>query len=593
VPNSAAATVAALLLGDGAAGATIRTGDIHFSSTATDASWSADGSRIAFVDSSGNIATARPDGSDVQVLTTTNTAVKRADPAWTDGGEVIAFAERGKDGVWRLESIAARADGIGAPARMENPYLDGSTTHNHSPSSAYIPPAGPSRGVDLVAYEHDAASGPQVWIVDNNQRDPGSVKLLDGAQPALSPNGASLAYVGKNGQLYVTSVAKPKTSTATQVTFGLTGVTHPIWSPDGSRIAFGTATNVESVSAQVAAGTKANPVTVASTKAGVPTYVPTMTDSIDRFTGTDPIADSIAVSQQIWNLTNLKINIPSQSYFSPPTVVTLISTADPSALASVGRFASTGPVLFTDGKTLDPRTATEIKRALGKPNDPGETLTVQLFGGTDVISNAVEQAAGALGYHVSRMPAAKPSMSGAEVLVASDTDVAVTGNLAQLSTNFNVILLHGSALSAAQRTILSAEQALWRGQKMPVYELGTDAATAVQSWSSGKPALKVIKLATDPIDEALALAPSYDSRISIVATGDWKSILLANVTGSVVLVLPTGTSLPASATTWLHRNSPSISSVYAFGSTSAVPDATLTTIAAAISGPAGYTKVAS
>ena len=57
------------LISDGTA--VVRVGDqkVTFPTTVTDAVFSADGSRIAFVNGDGNIATARPDGKGMKVLT--------------------------------------------------------------------------------------------------------------------------------------------------------------------------------------------------------------------------------------------------------------------------------------------------------------------------------------------------------------------------------------------------------------------------------------------------------------------------------------------------------------------------------------------
>jgi hypothetical protein len=54
----------------------------------------------------------------------------------------------------------------------------------------------------------------------------------------------------------------------------VTGLTHPVWSPDGSRLAFGTASDVESVAATLAPGATSNPARVESPSPGVPSYEP-------------------------------------------------------------------------------------------------------------------------------------------------------------------------------------------------------------------------------------------------------------------------------------------------------------------------------
>ncbi|MEY9929979.1 dipeptidyl aminopeptidase/acylaminoacyl peptidase [Catenulispora sp. GP43] len=51
------------LISDGTATVTVAGTPVTFPTTVSEASWSPDGSRIAFIDGSGNVATARPDGS--------------------------------------------------------------------------------------------------------------------------------------------------------------------------------------------------------------------------------------------------------------------------------------------------------------------------------------------------------------------------------------------------------------------------------------------------------------------------------------------------------------------------------------------------
>ncbi|HMC72653.1 MAG TPA: hypothetical protein VKJ07_26095, partial [Mycobacteriales bacterium] len=54
---------------------------VTFPSTVTDAAWSPDGTRLAYVDGDGNVATARSEGSGALVLTQAKPGVKRAQPA--------------------------------------------------------------------------------------------------------------------------------------------------------------------------------------------------------------------------------------------------------------------------------------------------------------------------------------------------------------------------------------------------------------------------------------------------------------------------------------------------------------------------------
>ena len=579
-PAPATAAVAGVLtVSNGSSDVAVGTADLTFASSVTDASWSADGSRIAYVDGDGNIATARPDGSDVVVMTKTSKNVKRAQPTWT-GGEIV-FSERGTDKVWRLKNI------IPGPITLDSHVLpvgdldvDGQPSggHDQSPTSAYLAPNGAKDGVDLLAYEHDAAKGPQVWIVDYNQRSPEATLLIAGTKPALSPDGKSLAYVGTNDQLYVTPVAKASKSASVQITFGVKGITNPVWSPDGTRVAFATPTDIESVTAKLATGVTTNPVKIESSKPGTPSFVPTVTDSVVTVAAGDPIAESIAISQQVWNLQNSKVNLPSQGNLSLPSTVTLVSTSDKSALAAVGQdWARSGPILFTDGKTLDTRTAAEIKRALGKPGDPSQKLTVQVRGDSSVISDSVMQAAKALGYPVVRIKnSAEQDILTPTIIVASDTDQAVLGNLASLSESYAVILVHGSTLSTAQKAVF------YSGAE--VHTIGAAAHAAVAASWATKPGLTVSALPDNVIDESIAIAPQYQDPIDVVTAGDWQGMLLANAGGNAVIVIGSDATLSSSATKWFSEKGPYIANINVIGS---VPDAAVKAIAALTSGPAG------
>ena len=98
---NADANASAPSITNGTATVTIGGRPARFGSNVTDAAWAPDGSRLAYVDGNGNIATARPNGGDVHVLTRTDQKVKRAHPTWAAAGSTIEFTERGRDGVWR------------------------------------------------------------------------------------------------------------------------------------------------------------------------------------------------------------------------------------------------------------------------------------------------------------------------------------------------------------------------------------------------------------------------------------------------------------------------------------------------------------
>jgi hypothetical protein len=592
VPVAPASAAGALTISTGSADVKVGSTTLHLPSTATDASWSADGSEITYVDADGNIAVANWDGSGARALTKTNKSVLRAQPVFVGAGNEVAFSERDKHGVWHVygaNALTTRPLGADRQPNNEGDIWADPTDHDHAASSAYIAAPGRRAGVNLIAYEHDAAAGAQVWIVDFNQREPDSAFLIAGSHPALSPDGKSVAYVGKNGQLYVTSTTKSSKPTSKQITFGLTGIAHPVWAPTGDRITFATASDVESVAAKLAPGVTTNAPTVESPKPGVPAYVRSAPTTVTRLTGSDSIADSIVASKRMWNLDNAKTNVQSEGSLSMPTVVTLVSTADPTVLDHVSAFAfdGRGPVLFTDGKTLDPTTAAEIKRALAKPAYAGMDLRVQIYGNTSVMSPAIQTAAAALGYPVSRISGAIHQQTYLPIIVASDTDQAVLGNLLYLYQNFKVVLLHGGSMTAAQ-------QALFRypadsSSPVTVYVAGAAAKAAVAANWPGKPTgVHIVDLPTAVSDESIQFQTYYANSIALVAEGDRTSMVLANQgNNALVIVVGKGGSLSPAAITWLRSNAATIETINVFGDSSNVSAATLAAAVAAVSGPAG------
>jgi len=251
-----------LILSDGTK--VVRIGDqsVTFPSTVTDAAVSPDGSRLAYVDGDNNITVALLDGTGQTVLTTSAPGVTRSRPTWQSNS--IAFAEKRPDGTSAL--ILAEANGCGydqTPAVHPVSMDTGDNT-----SYVDLAPSSADRvGTDVrLAFQHEEPSGPEVWITDHVARGYNTEKISNGTEPALSPDGKRLAYVSANGQIVMrANMYEDKT---VQLTFGVAKPTRLTWTPDGSRIAFRTATDVESVAVDVTAGANANPTTVVAPAPG-------------------------------------------------------------------------------------------------------------------------------------------------------------------------------------------------------------------------------------------------------------------------------------------------------------------------------------
>src|SRR5262245_12215591 len=278
----------------------VRVGDqkVTFPTTVTDAVFSPDGSRIAFVNGDGNIATARPDGKGLKVLTAKAAGVVRSRPTWSGTG--LVFTERTGSGAALLKSVSSNGAGtfFDEPGEQDA-YMgvdgDNGGGDKQLGSNASVAAAGPGKE---AAFQRAGSKGPEVWVSDQNQREPYQSKLIDGSEPALSSDGMRVAFVDQSGQIKVVDAVK-KNAAPVQITFGATTPTHLIWTSDG-RIAYSTTTGVESVAANVAAGATSNPPTSISATQGVVSFLPAPRDKITRIAGTDPVEVSIAASQAVW-----------------------------------------------------------------------------------------------------------------------------------------------------------------------------------------------------------------------------------------------------------------------------------------------------
>jgi Tol biopolymer transport system component len=119
-----------------------------------------------------------------------------------------------------------------------------------------------------VAFQHDEPSGPEIWINDSNQRVPQTYKVIDGSEPALTLDGQKLAYVSRDGDIYVT-VPGEAVPAGIRVAANVGQPRRLAWSPDGQYIAYATQDSVQRVSA--AGGASAPEILVAT--GGAPSYL--------------------------------------------------------------------------------------------------------------------------------------------------------------------------------------------------------------------------------------------------------------------------------------------------------------------------------
>ena len=593
--SSTAYTPGTLLVSDGSSTVTIGNTKVTFPTTVTDAAWSPDGSRIAFVGADGNIDTARPDGSGLLPLT--HGGLKRSHPSWL-GGEIV-FSELGSDGVATLQQVSSNGhpdvwwqndeQQLGWPSSDQteqdgNTVPDGNDTRlsNGAPESA--------------TFQHMGSNGPEVWIYDDNQREAAAFKIAQGSQPALSPDGTQIAYVGTDGQIREVSalpLANQTPATPTVVSTGVSGATDLVWSPDSTKIAFSTPSGIEAVAAHPSGGPSAP--TKLTSSPGAPSYLAGRADHIDRVSAADPVAESVAASQARWPTEQNFAMSQSSEIAMGATVAGSGDTR--AALGSAGGAGSGGPLLFTGSGPLDPRVAAELKRIFGAVGDSG-TPTVTILGGTDQVSAQAEAAIQQLGYKTSRVSgdehAINASLLGTDapaadyVAVVSDDDPAAA---AAVGVNTLVVLTKGATLPAAARTYLAKLDSA-----ATIYAIGAEARDALAAWS-GKPAGSTVKtlIGADDAETTVLIAQAFD--------GARTGVVLANAANPTDLVEAMATAasfkfallavdpskgLEPTTQRWLTDSAAAVGTTVLVGDQATLTPVFAEKVGTAVSGPQGW-----
>ncbi len=192
-------------------------------SSATDPSWSGDGTEIAYNDGSG-ISVADADGSFPTSLSET-TAMQ---PTFSFDGNTVAFIKGAPGDLYTVNS-----DGFGFEQRLTNTIWT-EADPAFSPDGSKIAFASNENGnYDLWIVAADGSSAPfEVTSVAGNERS-----------PSWSPNGSTLVY-SSAGELFTVAAAL----SSTPVDLHVPG-TDPAYSPDGSKIAYITGGNLAVVNA--------------------------------------------------------------------------------------------------------------------------------------------------------------------------------------------------------------------------------------------------------------------------------------------------------------------------------------------------------
>lgn len=562
-----------VLISDGTKTVTIGGRPVRFPTEVKDAVWSPDGSRIAFIDGDGKVAIARPDGTSL---------VRPASPFHTDRAERPTWFG---SSILYTGWVGGTSQIIRVNAAGTQPQWESSADYNRFQSggdwpegstalaSASAEPTAWGGFLGHVAYEHAAAKGDEVWVLDYNQRDPYSSKVADGSEPAVSPDGKKVAFVGRNGQIAVapTDSTDDGRRKITQVSFGAATPTHLVWTADGARIAYTTATGVASVAA-LPVGPKSNPAKQISAQPGVVSFLAGRTNRVAQFAG-DPVAASIRASQSRWP--TRKENYGMSEDVGPAGAVVIAATDHPEAALAASRFVSNahGPLLFTGGHDLDPAVLAEVKRVLGKVRGDllGAEPMVYLVGD---VPAAAESKLRALGYVVAKftgtpselalaaMKQMQPQLDTSEVTVVDAAD-ARTIALALANVNGFVLLAENGKLSPAARAYLQAakDTTIWaigdQARKAVPSTLRIAGPAATDTWFTsstgfaqhyfGSSAQAVVAGGADPFAMAIAVSLARGGRAPLLMAGDSPEKYLdenAGVTDTVFLVGSVPDGLP-------------------------------------------------
>jgi hypothetical protein len=577
-----------LVISDGSSIVRVAGRSVQFSTTVTDATVSPNGMDLAFVDRLGNIALAHLNGTGLRILTSTDPGVRRAQPTFEDGGSEIIFSERGHDGVWRLKEVAADGhDGLeaGKPdPTVEETASDGG--HDTAPSATWFQASHNDSARSTMLFEHRTSRGvTKVYVADRNQRGFGAYPLLRGRAPAVSTTGDRDANNGTDGHNHVQAIPdQTRRPHPTQVTWRAHPTGHLAWTPDGRRILFSTAHDVESVSSTVATPGR-NPVRVVLRHPGVASTGTLTRPSVGIFSDSDPVSTALAVSRaRFVDGTTIPTDESDASGISRATHVTLLSTSDPAAAAPATAIAAGGPILFLPDGRLDSRVRDEIVRLLQQPRGFRMREIVDLVGTTSDVPERVEtELLGIKGLKL-KVHRFTPDTAAADaarvvqgqyetyVVVSKDDLPAIASSVGAL----NPVLLTDGPTMPAETAARLDRMAHDPENPATVYAVGREAQTAVRTSWAGKRPFRIIDVGGSDqyVDSLAAVQDLYDApgRVSVTTAADWHDLLISSMVGPA-LVVDQRAGLSSAAQEWLGAGEAVLRSVYVMGGPAGLPAA--------------------
>ncbi|MEZ0112378.1 hypothetical protein ABH920_006397 [Catenulispora sp. EB89] len=594
--------------------------------------FSPDGTKAVFSDeNTGDLWISNADGTGARLLDKATgqpfDGVNPADlyPQWMDDATVVF--ERNNNG----GSFQIKADGTGLTAYKAPGGLTGQLVFG---------PGGLVAGISSNAYTFN------ISIFDPATSKVATVTNADSI--SFSPDGKKIAYTVYGGghgtaQIIIANIDGTSPAKLTNVA----GSTfHPVWSPDGTQIAFQEQAWISSStggdwggnSLDVIAATGGSPKAVVSNASiaggyldwdngplySGPSYTPTpflppvTRPTIDRLGGTDRVDTAVKVSG--YNTADRGTPFSDMAGNSVAKSA-VIARDDQFADALSGNalaVAKAGPLLLSDPHKLSPEVAKELTRIL----PPG--ATIYLLGGEKALSPQVAADVTALGFKVDRIggtdryatsvriaqtiggtPGSVAIATGDNFPDALTAGAGVNGNRTSPQLGTGVVLLtHDGVMPAETKSYLAGINP----DVSKVYAVGGQGVTAV---ATGEPGWhgKVTDLAgRDRYATAAAVAGSTMFQagnggplVPGIATGqNWPDALSGGaLTGrwNSPLLLADGPTLPAAELSWLKQHAPLtrtgpsallMGALPVFGGPAAVPDSVIKQVGTALYGAGKY-----
>ena len=536
----------------------------------SDAEWSPNGSRVAYVDENGGLITARYDGTDPIVVA--SGLNKDSHPTWMNGGSVVVYAAGGN--LYQVPSLGGTPQILSA---------------GHQQGDQDSVPQGGANGVLVFQRISGASHAPSVWIYSGYTGNAQLVRNTGGGmQPSLSPDARTIAFVAYDKQSpapvrQIWTVGADG-SNLTQLTFD-TGPSinndRPAWSPDGSTIAYN-AENAGEI--RTIAPTPNAPEHSAGPFLGRISWQPAANMSqppsssnpvnlVERLDGADRIETAIQISHWSWDPT--ASNPPASRQADIAVIARQDLPADALAGTALARQlkGGKGPLLLTETGQLDPRTLAELKRTLR----PGSFVYV--LGQTQAISAHTFQQIADAGFRPTRIGGAdrfETAVDVAETIVPTYThdpvtvltatgfnfpDALAAGAVAASRPNTVVVLTADKSMPPATRNFINAVS------QRTVFAVGGQAVSALNSVSVPAGAV----YGSDRFVTAALVARKFFGGPQVVgiATG-YKfpdalagGVLAGSVGGPLLLTGPT--ALPSETSDYLRNASGSINDAIMFG----------------------------